>query len=276
MSSLFQAFDYNNWISRLNVVRAKSGIDLNNLTLSVTSGTPGQASQVNNLKDAILGMKTQTYLSYADYSAMPTTNITAGEPISQSLKDNIESTVASIESICPNNTTQANTTNTTDVTLDRDSYKTCTTDSTFSNTCKTNTVSSGDSTFSNTCSNLSTWSFSLRCSTFSQGTCNNDTTNRTWNYSATSESFGTWLYKTSTDSFKSCTTFSTYTFNGNIFSTWTYSYKTNSKTNTNLGDTKSCSTNSTNTTTSFNTFTTDSTCSTQSTRHCSTYTVKTE
>lgn len=200
MASNFLASDFNNWISRINAVRTKSGIGLSALTDSVSQGSVAQASKMSSLKSSILGMKTNTYLSYADYSSIENQNIVSGSQILQTQKNQVETVIASLEKICPNNLT---TTTTND-------YKTnYTTDDSYNGTCSTYTTCKTNSkeTIPN---HNSTQSTRMVGYDDTQTVSPSNSTENTWNYSCSYKSCGTgnstWSYtsdktdKTSTHS----------------------------------------------------------------------------
>lgn len=187
MASTFLASDFNNWISRINAVRTKSGIDLSALTLSVSQNTLAQSSTMSSLKSEILGMKTQTYLSYADYSSIENQTISSGTTILQSQKTDVETVVSSLEKICPNNSTTTNITSDYSTqsmnfnkysTLGRSTTtdKTCVTSSDSTNSTKTINPCRTNSTYSNvyiTNTNTTSCSTKVTCNTFtySDRTC---------------------------------------------------------------------------------------------------------
>lgn len=180
MSNLLQKSTYDDWITRLNSVRNKTGIDLSSLTLSIEANSSALSSQMKNLKNAILNMQNENkYLAYANYEKL-IDNFNSGDIISISSKNNLEETVVSIESICPNDTTISNTkSNDIDNSTTSNTYENTKDNITTTNT-KTDTVSNTTRTFTFTDnSTKTTITFSNRCSntgfsTFSNRCCYSD------------------------------------------------------------------------------------------------------
>ena len=295
MPNKFEAFDYNNWVQRLNVVRQKTGISLSNINLSVSANSIGTAQQMVDLKSAILAMNTQKYLKYADYSALSDLTIQSGQKIALATKDSFEDTVVSIEGICPNDTTTVTNYNT-NTTLDRDKYldyttyttddtinfseknNTCSTDGTITYSEKNTTYTTDDTinysnknkTTTNKTSNSVNTDYSYRDKTTSNKTVGCiEEYDKTWSFSfsqtedkTTSDSTWTFSFSVGADSTNSTWTFSFSVGADTTNSTWTFSFSVGADT-----------TNTTNDTFSFNTWTTDTTNDTNATTSNTTFTV---
>lgn len=147
--SVFQGSDLTSWYNRLNAVRQKQNINLGTVAVPTVTGQPAKASDLTSLRDIILGMKSNTYLSYANYTGIDSLDVQSGRPTLQADFDIIDSAMESLEGICGNNSTQTDSTNST-CTTTRD---TTTKDQTsyndvrdYTSGCRTDNYSSGNLT----------------------------------------------------------------------------------------------------------------------------------
>lgn len=142
--SVFQGSDLTSWYNRLNAVRQKQNINLGTVAVPTVTGQPAKASDLTSLRDIILGMKSNTYLSYANYTGIDSLNVQSGSPTLQADFDIIDSTMESLEGICGNNSTQTDSTNSTcTTTQDTTSYNDV---RDYTTGCRTDSYSSGNST----------------------------------------------------------------------------------------------------------------------------------
>lgn len=260
MSSIFLASDFNNWITRINAVRSKNGIDLSSLTLSVQQNELAKSSTMSSLKTEILGMKTQTYLAYADYTKIEAQTISTNTPIKQSQKDDIESTVVSLENICPNNST-TNATNTTNATATNTTNSTYTDDITSSRTTQTNSTNT-------TAKNITTTdNYGPGFGGYSNKTTGNYMTHASYQYTGDTTSCKTYSYKNTTNTTWNHTQICNTDKAGNTTNQTT----SNSTYTTTKNSTWTNSTNSTNLDKSYSTQTSNSNYTTNGTTSNSTY-----
>ena len=90
------------WYNRINTVRNRTGIALGNISVPNVSKQTATAEQINNLKNSINALKSNTYLGKADYTAINNVSVQSNDLIQLSTKINIESTITSLEGICAN------------------------------------------------------------------------------------------------------------------------------------------------------------------------------
>lgn len=133
--SVFQGSDLTSWYNRLNAVRQKQNINLGTVAVPTVTGQPAKASDLTSLRDIILGMKSNTYLSYADYTGIDSLNVAVGTPTLQADFNIIENAIDSMESVCGNNATSTNittgnSTNSTCTTYNGDNIDVCSTNAT--------------------------------------------------------------------------------------------------------------------------------------------------
>ena len=205
---IFLAQGLISWYDRINSVRLQEGMGLTELPLpDVKSGTLASASVINTFKEQILEMKSNTYMSYADYTYTENISASSGGLISKGLKDDMESSVVEMEKICPNNITTGDATCTT-----------CETNSTYTNN-STQNVSDDK-----TCATYSTRTTdkTQNCYTTYQITWGDRTTSPTIRYSTVTDydtTSNTTNKTCSTDYTRGNTTNSTYTNKSNGCST---------------------------------------------------------
>lgn len=142
--SVFQGSDLTSWYNRLNAVRQKQNINLGTVAVPIVTGQPAKASDLTSLRDIILGMKSNTYLSYANYTGIDSLDVQSGSPTLQADFNIIDSAMESLESICGNNSTQTDSTNSTcTTTQDTTSYNDV---RDYTTGCRTDSYSSENST----------------------------------------------------------------------------------------------------------------------------------
>lgn len=106
-TSNFLANDLISWYNRINEVRQRPGISIGTIDIPVIQNTIAYSETINLLKEQINSLKSNSYLSLADYAYMDSINIKQNDLISSIQKDAFENTIKSIEGICANKTTQA-------------------------------------------------------------------------------------------------------------------------------------------------------------------------
>lgn len=112
MSTPLQASDLQSWYNRINAVRNRTGIALGNITVPNVSKQAATAEQINNLKNSINSLKSNTFLGKADYTGITNVNVKSKDLIQLNTKTNIEATITSLEGICANKSTSICTDNT--------------------------------------------------------------------------------------------------------------------------------------------------------------------
>lgn len=106
-TSVFLASDLTSWYNRINAVRQRPGISIGAINVPSVQNTIAYSETINLLKEQINSLKSNSYLSLADYTYTDNINIQPNDLISSIQKDAFENTIKSIEGICANKTTQA-------------------------------------------------------------------------------------------------------------------------------------------------------------------------
>lgn len=108
MSSPFLASDLTSWYNRINSVRSRPGIALGKISVPNVQNTVAKASTINNLKTQITALKSNSYLSLANYTSVDNLTINSDTRILQTQKNAFESTITSLEGICAKTSTTGN------------------------------------------------------------------------------------------------------------------------------------------------------------------------
>ena len=100
--------DNNSWYQRLRSIQGSTDTSFLSGTKitqtadpAITSGTGLSASSVNNFLTALRALQSNTFLGQADWSSKPS-DVTAGGSVDESLYNNVNNLLTSLEGICSN------------------------------------------------------------------------------------------------------------------------------------------------------------------------------
>ena len=94
------ASDLTGWYNRINAIRQKSGINMGTITVPSVQNTKATATHMNNTVDAITALYSNSYLNYADKSAIMN-KVAVGDPMNYSGVEGITARLTALENNSP-------------------------------------------------------------------------------------------------------------------------------------------------------------------------------